>query len=207
MFDLDLIIARRCQSNQSNAESIERNWTQSNDCDSIAERNRNSIEYYPGFTVRLSNVIKSIIGYYGKFQFDWLDWPFSPGFRLIREIKSRQNFSKLRLAKKLRETRNLIRIYPIEYQTDIDNQSNRSNVENQSNAIERKTPIERNRILPRNWPFDCDSIAFDKSIGSIVIFLRSHSIDIFCETASKCNWNEFRSKEFFYMIPKCIRNY
>ena len=22
--------------------------------------------------------------------------------------------------------------------------------------------------------------------------------------ASKCNWNEFRSKEIFYMIPKCI---
>ena len=25
--------------------------------------------------------------------------------------------------------------------------------------------------------------------------------------ASKCNWNEFRSKEFFYTIPKCISNY
>ena len=69
---------RRCQSNQSNAESIERNWTQWNDCDSIVERNRNSIEYYPGFAVRLSNVIESIeyygnIEYYGKFQFDWFD--------------------------------------------------------------------------------------------------------------------------------------
>ena len=25
--------------------------------------------------------------------------------------------------------------------------------------------------------------------------------------ASKCNWNEFCSKKFFYMIPKCISNY
>ena len=53
-----------------NQESIERNWTQSNDCDSIVDRNRNSIEYYPGFAIRLSNVIESI-EYYGKFQFDW----------------------------------------------------------------------------------------------------------------------------------------
>ena len=49
-------------------ESIENNRTQSNNCDLIAERNRNSIEYYPGFAVRLLNVIESI-EYYGKFQF------------------------------------------------------------------------------------------------------------------------------------------
>ena len=30
---------------------------QSNDCNWIGERNRNSIKYYPGFAVRLSNVI------------------------------------------------------------------------------------------------------------------------------------------------------
>ena len=73
-FDCDSIAfnTRRCQSNQLNAKSIEHNWTQSNDCNSIAERNRNSIEYYPGFAVRLSNVIESI-EYYGKFQFNWFD--------------------------------------------------------------------------------------------------------------------------------------
>ena len=67
-----LLETRRCRSNQSNAESIERNWKQSNDCDSIVERNWISIEYYPGFAVRLSNVIESI-EYYSKFQFDWFD--------------------------------------------------------------------------------------------------------------------------------------
>ena len=65
-------MSRRCQSNQSKAESIECNWTQSNDCDSIVEHNRNSIEYYPGFAIQLSNVIESI-EYYGKFHFDWFD--------------------------------------------------------------------------------------------------------------------------------------
>ena len=40
------IDGRQCQSNQSKAESIECNWTQWNDCDSIVERNQNSIKYY-----------------------------------------------------------------------------------------------------------------------------------------------------------------
>ena len=53
-------------------EPIERriNWTQLmqlNDCDSIVERNRNSIEYYPGFAVGLSNVIESIEYYTANF--------------------------------------------------------------------------------------------------------------------------------------------
>ena len=66
------LVTRRCQSNQSNAESIERNWTQSNNCNSIVECNQMAIEYYPGFAVRLSNVIESI-EYYGKLQFNWFD--------------------------------------------------------------------------------------------------------------------------------------
>ena len=69
-FCLGFLSARQCQSNQSKAKI---NWTQSNDCDSIVEHNQNSIEYYPGFVIRLSNVIESI-EYYGKFQFDWFDY-------------------------------------------------------------------------------------------------------------------------------------
>ena len=120
------------------------------------------------------------IEYYGKFQFDWFDLPFSPGFRLIREIKSRQIFSKLRLAKKLRETRNLIQIYPIEYQTNVDNQSNQSNVKPQSNAIEYYPEIGRSIAI--RMRLTMESQLFDRvrlrSIGSIAIFVRSRSIDI-----------------------------
>ena len=66
-------ISRRCQSNQSNAKSIERNRM-------IAIRLSNAIETQSNithdFAVWLSNVIESI-EYYGKFQFDWLiDRPF-----------------------------------------------------------------------------------------------------------------------------------
>ena len=114
-------------------EPIERriNWTQLNAiewCDSIAEHNQSSIEYYRGFAVRLSNVIESI-EYYSRFQFHWFDY-----VRLTQ-----RSF----------------------------NQSNQLNVDNQSNAIKRKIPIECNRILPRNWLFDWDSIAFDNRIAII----------------------------------------
>ena len=43
------------------------------DCDSIVKHNWKLIEYYPGFAVRLSNVIESI-EYYGKFQFNQFDY-------------------------------------------------------------------------------------------------------------------------------------
>ena len=74
----NVLIAMRCLRFYFQTMSIEPiecriNWTQSNDCDSIVERNRKSIEYYLGFAVRLSNVIESI-EYYGKFQFNWFDY-------------------------------------------------------------------------------------------------------------------------------------
>ena len=48
---------------QWNAESIERNRMQSNNCDLIVERNPMAIEYCPGFVVRLLR-LRSIVFYY-----------------------------------------------------------------------------------------------------------------------------------------------
>ena len=46
-------------------ERIERriNWTQSNNCDSIVERNRIAIEYYPGFAIRLLRLRSIVFDY------------------------------------------------------------------------------------------------------------------------------------------------
>ena len=141
-------MARRCQSNQSNAESIERNWTQSNDCDSIAERNRNSIEYYSGFAVRLSNVIESI-EYYGKFQFDWFDYvrltqrSFNQSDQLNADNQSNA------IERKIPIERN--RILPWNRPFDCD-----------SIAFNNRIAIIQLRSIAFDW-FNCDfrSIAFD----------------------------------------------
>lgn len=163
---------RRCQSNESNTESIERNRTQSNNCDSIVERNRIAIEYYPEFAVRLLR-LRSIV-----FDCVRLIQLHSILFILMRLLTQSAVHAKKSFKGVIKF--NLIAIKLIE------NNHNRRSIEGNLQSIEpikyrltinwtNRTLLERNRTqlnITQEWAvrlrFDCvrqsnrnHSIAFD----------------------------------------------